>query len=234
MTIRELQAALLARNYNPGPVDGMMGPLTRKAILAFQRDNGLDVDGIVGPKTRAKLFGAAAEKPKADKSVPLDLPWLAEAQRLRGLKEVEGAGDNPVIMGWARDLDAPYSSDEVAWCGLFVTHCIRSALPDAPVPANFLGARQWVKFGKTVNPQFGSVLVFWRGERNGWKGHVGFYWAEDETHFHVLGGNQSNSVCVSRLPKSRLLEARWPADLNALGITRVASADGALVSVSEA
>jgi hypothetical protein len=36
-------------------VDGVVGPMTRAAIMAFQRAEGLAVDGIVGPITRAAL-----------------------------------------------------------------------------------------------------------------------------------------------------------------------------------
>jgi peptidoglycan hydrolase-like protein with peptidoglycan-binding domain len=53
---------LSAADY-PVEADGLMGPLTRKAIRGFQVDSGLDVDGIPGPKTLAALrraipFGA--------------------------------------------------------------------------------------------------------------------------------------------------------------------------------
>ena len=41
-------------------------------------------------------------------------------------------------------------------------------------------------------------------------GHVGFYVAEDATAYHVLGGNQSNKVCITRVAKDRLLAARRP------------------------
>jgi g-D-glutamyl-meso-diaminopimelate peptidase len=48
----KLVQSLLARiGYNPGPVDGIFGPQTRQAVIAFQRDNGLLADGIVGPNT---------------------------------------------------------------------------------------------------------------------------------------------------------------------------------------
>lgn len=36
-------------------VDGKYGPLTRGAVLRFQRAHGLTQDGVVGPKTRAAL-----------------------------------------------------------------------------------------------------------------------------------------------------------------------------------
>jgi len=39
--VREVQTALAARGYEPGPADGHAGPMTRAAILAFERDQGL-------------------------------------------------------------------------------------------------------------------------------------------------------------------------------------------------
>ena len=43
--IREVQRLLNARGYDAGPADGIMGPRTRSAITAFQRDSGMAVDG---------------------------------------------------------------------------------------------------------------------------------------------------------------------------------------------
>ncbi len=54
----------------------------------------------------------------------------------------------------------------------------------------------------------GDILVFWREKKTGWKGHVGMYVGEDKTHYHVLGGNQSDSVSIARIEKGRLLGAR--------------------------
>jgi murein DD-endopeptidase MepM/ murein hydrolase activator NlpD len=50
-----LQAALHARGLYHGSVDGLRGPRTRRAVLAFQRRRGLIVDGIAGPATRRAL-----------------------------------------------------------------------------------------------------------------------------------------------------------------------------------
>lgn len=81
----------------------------------------------------------------------------------------------------------------------------------------------------------GAVMVFWRGSPSGTKGHVGFYWAEDDSAFHILGGNQSNSVSVTRIAKNRLISARWPdAGLSVDGQVRIAAANGRLLSVNEA
>lgn len=55
MTIRQTQCLLDYLGYSPGTIDGANGPNTQKAIMAFQRAEGLDVDGIAGPNTQAKL-----------------------------------------------------------------------------------------------------------------------------------------------------------------------------------
>lgn len=49
--VEMLQRILFSIGYNPGPIDGIFGPLTRQAVIEFQMDNGLVPDGIVGPRT---------------------------------------------------------------------------------------------------------------------------------------------------------------------------------------
>lgn len=49
--VRELQTKLQSLGYNVGPIDGIFGPLTERAVRQFQKDNRLKVDGIVGPQT---------------------------------------------------------------------------------------------------------------------------------------------------------------------------------------
>lgn len=49
------QGRLKALGYPVGPVDGIIGDLTRNATRAFQSDHTLTVDGIIGSQTRAAL-----------------------------------------------------------------------------------------------------------------------------------------------------------------------------------
>ena len=49
------QVALRSHGLYPGPIDGIRGPQTNRAIRTFQRRRVLQVDGVVGPRTRAKL-----------------------------------------------------------------------------------------------------------------------------------------------------------------------------------
>ena len=206
MNTREIQSRLKALSYDPGPIDGVRGRRTIAAIKAFQRDRGLVVDGIVGPNTRRALTGGK----KSPSSRPEGPPWLELAGSLLGTAEIVGRANNPEIMRWADELDLTYPNDETPWCGLFVGHCIAATLPDEVLPNNVLLARAWQQFGRPTKPRLGAVLVFWRGSRTSWSGHVGFYVGETNTHYVVRGGNQSNKVSDMRLAKGRLLEARWP------------------------
>lgn len=54
--IKEIQAALARFGYHPGPLDGIWGPLSKAAIVAFQHDHGLEPDGLVGPLTQGILL----------------------------------------------------------------------------------------------------------------------------------------------------------------------------------
>lgn len=49
--IKAAQGKLKEKGYDPGPTDGILGPRTRKALEAFQRDHGLTVDGMPGKET---------------------------------------------------------------------------------------------------------------------------------------------------------------------------------------
>ena len=49
------QVALRAEGLYRGPIDGIRGPQTKRAVRAFQRREGIAVDGVVGPKTRSRF-----------------------------------------------------------------------------------------------------------------------------------------------------------------------------------
>ena len=52
---KTVQTRLKNWGYYTGAVDGIYGPKTRAAVIAFQKKNGLVADGIVGPKTAAAI-----------------------------------------------------------------------------------------------------------------------------------------------------------------------------------
>jgi Putative peptidoglycan binding domain len=50
-----VQEALAAGGYYDGPIDGILGPMTREAIAAYQADNGLAVTSAIDEATLATL-----------------------------------------------------------------------------------------------------------------------------------------------------------------------------------
>jgi uncharacterized protein (TIGR02594 family) len=213
--IRLIQQTLKDKGFDPGDVDGVWGRNTIAAVKKFQAQQGLEVDGVVGPKTTEALFAGAPQPAPAAVASSM-LPWFEEATHLVGTKEVLGPKDNPVIMDWADDLDIHYTGDDVPWCGLFVAHCIGSTLQQEVLPSNPLGARQWERFADATTPRLGAVMVFWRESLASGKGHVGFYVGEDDSAYQILGGNQTDKVCLTWVAKNRLRDARWPKSASSL------------------
>jgi localization factor PodJL len=51
------QEKLRELGYEPGPVDGVLGPRTKQALSNFQRDQDLPLTGTLSPATRRQLLG---------------------------------------------------------------------------------------------------------------------------------------------------------------------------------
>lgn len=154
-------------------------------------------------------------------NIPPNYAWLStvgtlprtiqEGLKLLGVAEVVGRGSNKTIIDWRDELNhtgvkiSGYSDDDIPWCGLFaaiVVHRAGKTVVEEP-----LWALNWMRFGvKATKAALGDVLAFKRPSG----GHVGFYLAEDSTAYHVLGGNQSNKVCVTRVAKDRCVAIRRP------------------------
>jgi uncharacterized protein (TIGR02594 family) len=161
--------------------------------------------------------------------------WLEIATRYLGVQEVVGPGSNPTILRWAKQLGGWIKSffvdDDIAWCALFVNACLDEA---GFKGTNSLAARSFATWGlELAEPALGAVVVFSR--KGG--GHVGFYLGERKSDgaIRVRGGNQSNQVSDTWLPKSRLLTYRWPVDATLPTTGHVwLSATGGPLSVNEA
>lgn len=161
--------------------------------------------------------------------------WLSKARTYVGITEGAGAKDNATILGWAKKVGGWvakfFTHDSIAWCGLFVAMVMQQT-GFADLPANPLGALNWSSWGRPLKtPSLGAIMTF---KRTG-GGHVGFYVGEDATAYHILGGNQSDKVGLTRIDKSRLQAIRWPTKAPAPITGRVMlSAAGAPLSTNEA
>ena len=162
-----------------------------------------------------------------------NLPWFAVAKELLGTKEIPGSGSNPIIIDWAKHLGGfakqYYTSDDIPWCGLFVGHCIDEAGIKVTIE-NPLLAKEWNNFGSGVQPCYGAIMVFTRDGG----GHVGFYVSEDTDTYHILGGNQSDMVNITRVGKERLFGARWPKEYIHLVTKPIIAKFNATISRNEA
>ncbi len=102
--VTTLQNKLKAAGFNPGPVDGIFGPKTKAAVVAFQRAKGITVDGIVGPQTWGKLNGTSGPTPSQPR--PPAGRGTAEAFVQKALAQ---AGDR-YIFGAETNLNDPNPS----------------------------------------------------------------------------------------------------------------------------
>jgi len=143
--------------------------------------------------------------PVLPKMVAEGLKLLAE-----DTAEILGEKDNPVIMALAEEAGVAdlYGHDEVAWCAL--AHTVIALRAGKAVPfQNYdrLRAASFANWGiSNATPMLGDTLVFIRPGG----AHVGIYIAEDSASYHVMGGNQSNCYCITRIQKSRLTACRRP------------------------
>lgn len=205
---RGAQSRLKDLGFYFGEVDGLRGPLTDNAIVAFKRSIGFNPRPFFGPQTWSQLFSMGPPFVKGVGTLVSELPWISYARSILGYHERR---DSAALRKWFGNTVASWvDPSEVSWCGAFVATCLKKWDPDLEVPTNILGARQWGNFGEACVPQRGAILTFWRVSKSSWQGHVGFMVGQDSTTYHVLGGNQSDAVTITRLDKGRLLQSRWP------------------------
>jgi len=84
--VRDLQRALTAAGYKVG-IDGTYGPETKKAVMAYQKANGLSVDGEVGKDTKGNLqvpFLRVGDSGDRVKALQRDLKRSGEAVKVDG------------------------------------------------------------------------------------------------------------------------------------------------------
>lgn len=123
-----------------------------------------------------------------------------------GQLEVAGKLSNKAILNYYKVAGHKWVQDEaVPWCAAYVGYCLETA--GIPSTKN-LAARSYLQFGtETKDPQLGDIVVLSRGT-NPANGHVGFFIKKDKTNIWILGGNQADSVNISKFDISKLLSYR--------------------------
>lgn len=144
---------------------------------------------------------------------------LATMRAITGTLEEDGSNDNPIILAWADEIAerfpemklycAQYNHDSIPWCGLcmglvFAHNNIRPIFGPTDTD-KFLWARAWAQFGteREGEPQLGDVLVL--------PGHVTMFdGIAEDGRYMCRGGNQSDSVNVTRYHKDSFIAIRVP------------------------
>ncbi len=93
--VKEVQRRLKQWGYYTGAVDGVFGSGTKRAVIAFQKKNGLTADGVVGKSTYAALgmndsynaLGGANNGGSASNYTSSDLYLMAKAIHAEGRGE---------------------------------------------------------------------------------------------------------------------------------------------------
>ena len=135
--------------------------------------------------------------------------WLKVGKTHVGLKEVPGAGNNPIIVNWLISLKAWWKEDLTPWCGTFCGILFKST--NHAIPKAWYRAKAWLDWGtKLDRPALGCVVIYSRVGG----GHVGIVAGRDtKGRLLVLGGNQSDAVSIAPFGLDRIPDGyRWPAD----------------------
>lgn len=140
--------------------------------------------------------------------------WVEIAIRelVAGVHEIAGEAHSLRVLDYHQTTNLKASDDETAWCAAFAEFCLRQSFIKGTGRAH---ARSYLEWGQEIaEPRVGAIVILWRGEPNGWQGHVGFLLGWSNTHIILIGGNQGNAVSVQSYPIQRLLGYRWPHPLD--------------------
>lgn len=216
MTIKELQKLLTQHGFYQGRIDGIGGPKTRTATVAFKKSRGLRARAYVGPVTalalRKGIQPAAADIASGGERFPMPT-WLRLAYSHLGLREIRGRHHNAEILGWWERLSLPFKDDETPWCAGFVNAMVQAS--HLPVVrknrAAALGWR-WNGYGTRLNgPALGAIMSMERPGKPG-SGHMTFVAGRDRRgNIMGLGGNQGNMVSINPYhPTARNAQYHFP------------------------
>ena len=128
-----------------------------------------------------------------------------------GVTEISGSEHEPRIVEYSQKGGFKgIIDDETAWCSIFVNYIAKKCGMQRSKKAN---ARSWLNVGviRELDEAIrGDVVILWRVSKDSWKGHVGIYAgkSKDKKLIHILGGNQTNMVCIRKYPAYRLLGIR--------------------------
>lgn len=204
--VRLCQTLLKKVGLAPGPVDGMFGPATHRAVVQFQEKRGLEVDGVVGPQTWAGL--------RERSGMELDVSQYGTPQRDPGGAQQRPGNDRPApVPGQRPGRRPPANPRDEAQLRQEILRVAESQIGTTEKGENRGGALKyqnffgrgpepwcadfvsWVysKAGKSTNSPYCPTFVNQLKKQGRWKGKndpqagdlVFFDWDHDKNPDHV-------------------------------------------------
>ena len=121
--VTTIQTKLKRWGYFDGPVDGVYGSKTTKAVRSFQQKNGLTADGVAGPAT-LKALGMEQTSQNSGQTSSSGGNASGDVALLAKVISAEARGepyDGQVAVGWAVILNRiarPLLPQHLGRCGL--------------------------------------------------------------------------------------------------------------------
>jgi uncharacterized protein (TIGR02594 family) len=141
-------------------------------------------------------------KQKTPSSEPV---WLEVARSQLGVTEAKNPG---TVVGYHQATRLRAQSAKTPWCASFVSWCLEKVGLPNPRTAR---ARDFATYGVATYAEPGCIIVLDKMATDaGGSGHVAFLVGVEGADLLLLGGNQSNSVCIKRYPAERAIAYRWP------------------------
>ena len=113
--VREIQTKLSDWGYYYGSVDGVYGNLTYKAVIYFQKTNGLTADGVVGPKTLAAMGISSGGSSSSSYSNDVNLLARLISAESRGEPYVGQVAVGAVVLNRMEHPSFPHSMSGVIY-----------------------------------------------------------------------------------------------------------------------
>jgi N-acetylmuramoyl-L-alanine amidase len=164
-TVREIQTRLRAWGYYSGPVDGVYGSATEKAVKYFQKSNGLNADGQAGNQTLAALGLPTGQQGSSDSSGSGGSSGGGDTDLLARLISAEARGEpyegqvavGAVVLNRVRHPSFPNSISGVIYqSGAF--SCMYDGQFDQPVAESAYRAARDAMNG--WDPSYGAIYYF--------------------------------------------------------------------------
>ena len=135
-------------------------------------------------------------------------PWLMQARRFMGLREIKGPQHAAEIVQFWKDIKrGGIKDDETPWCAAFVGSCLEKT---GFLSTRFESASSYRTWGQKLDhPEVGAIAVISRPGG----AHVFFVVGRDAGGGIVgLGGNQSDAVGFATFDRGSIQAYRWPAE----------------------